>query len=341
MKELLQRLSAVDEDASAAMKIILHFDTLLSQGAGLESFVRGAAVLSGYPAGLAHPQHQIWLRIDQNGRSAPPVTDVDLIRTWAHHDLGDGSGALVWVERSENSVIDSVLLERLAAGVHLTLERISPLSIEDDAAAVEILLAKTSGDARRKAAARLRLRDAALVTVVASPAEAPPPFPRLTAIISTDDGDVRASIVESVSFPGACQAGVGSPVALQDLPTSWTQAQVALRMSTSLTPIVRWESLGGLSLLAQIPIASAQSHPDVVALGVAIEESGTELIEALARTDSARAASATLGLHHSTVQVRQARLEQLLGFKVGTAEGRTRLMIALALHRLTTPNSIG
>jgi DNA-binding PucR family transcriptional regulator len=42
-----------------------------------------------------------------------------------------------------------------------------------------------------------------------------------------------------------------------------------------------------------------------------------------------------LGLHHSTIQSRQARLEELLGFKLGTADGRTRAMIALTLHRLT------
>src|SRR5512139_2962928 len=72
MKELIQRLSALDEDATAAVKIILHFDTLLGQGAGLESFVRGAAVLSGHPAGMAHPRHRLSLRVEADGRPAPP-----------------------------------------------------------------------------------------------------------------------------------------------------------------------------------------------------------------------------------------------------------------------------
>ena len=99
MKELIQRLSALDEDATAAVKIILHFDTLLGQGAGLESFVRGAAVLSGYPAGLAHPQHQLSLRVDANGRPAPPVEDLADVDKWPHRGLDDGSGGVVWVER--------------------------------------------------------------------------------------------------------------------------------------------------------------------------------------------------------------------------------------------------
>lgn len=334
MKELIQRLSALDEDASAAVKIILHFDTLLGRGAGPESFVRGAAVLSGYPAGLAHPQHHLWLRVDANGRSAEPVEELDAVRKWPHRELDDGSGAVVWVERPEESVLDAVLLERLAAGVHLTLDRVSPLSV-DDAAAVEILLSKASDDARRKAARRLRLPEDCRVHVVASAADAPPPFSRRSAVLSTPIGDVRASIVEAVRFSTACIAGVGSAVRLQDLPDSWSHALVALRLATHIAPIVRWDELGSLALLASVPVEVAAAHPDVVAVREAAAEPwGLDTLEAVARTESSRAASAVLGLHHSTVQSRQTRLEELLGFKVGTADGRTRAMVALTLYRL-------
>ena len=338
MKELIQRLSALDEDATAAMKVILHFDTLLGQGAGLESFVRGAAVLSGYPAGLAHPQHQLWLRVDAHGRPAEPVTEPADVVKWPHRLLDDGSGALVWVERPEESVLDGVLLERLAAGVHLTLERVSPLNVEDDAGAVEILLSKSSEDARRKAARRLRLPDDCRVHVVASAATAPPPFSRRSAMMSTPYGDVRASVVEAVRFSTACMAGVGSAVRLHDVPTSWAHALVAFRLASHLSPVVRWDELGALGMLADLPEAAAAAHPDVVAVGdVALEPWGLDTLEAVARTDSSRAASAVLGLHHSSVQSRQTRLEEVMGFKIATADGRTRAMIALALYRLTSP----
>jgi DNA-binding transcriptional LysR family regulator len=66
----------------------------------------------------------------------------------------------------------------------------------------------------------------------------------------------------------------------------------------------------------------------------AAERWGLDTLEAIARTDSSRAASAVLGLHHSSVQSRQNRLEHLLGFKLGTADGRTRAMAALTLYRL-------
>jgi hypothetical protein len=340
MKELIQRLSALDEDASAAVKIILHFDTLLGQGAGLESFVRGAAVLAGHPAGLAHPQHQLWLRVDADGRSVTPVTDPDQAHQWPHRDLDDGSGAVVWIERPQESVLDGVLLERLAAGVHLTLERVSPVSVDDDAGAVEILLSTASDDARRKAARRLRLPENSRVHVVASAADAPPPFSRRSAVVTTPDGDVRASIVEAARFSSACVAGVGSAVRLHDVPTSWSQALVALRLATRLAPVVRWDDLGALALLATVPADDAVHHPDVVAIReAAVEPWGLDTLEAVARTESSRAASAVLGLHHSTIQSRQARLEELLRFRLGTSEGRTRAMVALTLHRLTGTRS--
>ena len=336
MKELIQRLSALDEDASAAVKIILHFDTLLGQGAGLESFVRGAAVLSGFPAGLVHPQHQLSLRVGANGRSAPPVKDVTEIDKWPHRELDDGSGGVVWVERPEVSVIDAVLLERLAAGAHLTLERVSPLTVEDDVGAVEILLSRSSDDARRKAARRLRLAEDCLVHVVATPADAPPPFSRRSAVLSTPAGAVRASVVEAVRFSTTCLAGVGSAVRLHDLPTSWSHALVSLRLASHLMPVVRWGELGALALLASVPTAVAVAHPDVIAVAVVARVPwGLDTLEAVARTESSRAASAVLGLHHSTVQSRQARLEEMLGFRPGTADGRTRLMVALTLYRLT------
>lgn len=338
MKELIQRLSALDEDAGAAVKIILHFDTLLGRGAGLESFVRGAAVLAGHPAGLAHPQHRLWLRVGADGRPADPLEDLDAVRKWPHRDLDDGSGAVVWVERPEESVLDGVLLERLAAGVHLTLERVSPASVDDDAGAVEILLVPTTDDARRKAARRLRLSEDSRVHVVVSAADGPPPFSRRCAVLSTPAGDVRASLVEAVRFSTTCIAGVGSAVRLHDLPTSWSQAQVAFRLATHIAPVVRWDELGALALLASVPAETAAAHPDVAAVREAAKEPwGLDTLEAVARTESSRAASAVLGLHHSTVQSRQARLEELLGFRLGTADGRTRAMVALTLHRLGRP----
>ena len=53
VKELAGRLAALDPDAGAAVRVIAYFDRLNDGHAGLETIVRGAAVLSGCPARLA------------------------------------------------------------------------------------------------------------------------------------------------------------------------------------------------------------------------------------------------------------------------------------------------
>lgn len=336
MKELLHRLSALDEDASAALKIITFFDTLLAQRAGLEPFVRGAAVLAGCPAGFAHPLHHLWLRVDAEGHALAPVKDVAAAQQWPHHDLADGSGGVVWLERTTGATAhDAVLLERLASCLHLTIERVSPLDL-DDAGAIEILLSATStDDARRKASRRLRLREGSKVRVVAlPPADAGSAVPR-SAVVATPYGPVRAAIVGQGEEWQAVRYGAGEPGGAAELPRSWDQALLALRVSSRLTPAVHWAELGALAALGDLP-SGAAVHPDVVRIAEASEPWVLDTLEAVSRTDSVRAAAHLLGLHHSTVQARQSQLDELLGFAVGSAPGRVRVAAALVVHRLGT-----
>lgn len=338
MKELLQRLGALDESAEAALKIITYFDTLLEQGAGIEPFVRGAAVLSGHPAGFAHPVHRIWVRVDDEGRPLPGGEDLDAARAWPHKELGDGSGGVVWLERpGAPGVNDALLLERVAAGLHITLERVSPLAL-DDAGAVEVLLSTTSTeDARRKAARRLRLREKAQVRVVAAPPGTAPAAEARSAILGTRVGPVLASIVEAQA-PLPERAGVGELGGVGELDRSWAQAQLALRLSSRVVPVLRWSDLGALAALAQAADANpAVDHPDLAAVAEAVaEEWGEDTLDALLVTDSVRAAAQVLGLHHSTVQARQSQVERVLGFRVQSGLGRARLAAALVLHRVRT-----
>lgn len=337
MKELLHRLSALDEDASAALKIITFFDTLLARKAGLEPFVRGAAVLAGCPAGLAHPLHHIWLRVDAEGHALPPVQDVESVRRWPHQELADGSGGIVWLERpAGDAAHDAVLLERLASCLHLTIERVSPLDL-DDAGAIEILLSETStDDARRKASRRLRLREGVRVRTVALPADDDGAGVPRSAVVATTYGPVRAAVVADGESWSAARQGIGPVTTVAGLPQSWERALLALRVTSRLTPQVRWDALGALAALGDVDPA-APVPVDVERLAVAATEPWVlETAEALATTDSVRAAAQALGLHHSTVQARQVHLEELLGFPVGTARGRVRVAAALVLHRLRT-----
>jgi hypothetical protein len=57
-------------------------------------------------------------------------------------------------------------------------------------------------------------------------------------------------------------------------------------------------------------------------------------LQAVCRTESLRLAATALHMHHSSVAARLARAEQVLGFPVRTAPGRSRLLLALALRHL-------
>jgi hypothetical protein len=72
MKGLLLRLSALDADAAAALRVIAHFEVLLTGRLDAESLVRSTAGLAECPAGL-----ELDGRIVRFGPSgaAPPVGD--------------------------------------------------------------------------------------------------------------------------------------------------------------------------------------------------------------------------------------------------------------------------
>lgn len=335
MKELLQRLSALDEGASAALKIITFFDTLLSQRAGLEPFVRGAAVLSGWPAGFGHPLHQLWIRVDSAGHVLPPVQDLTSVGDWPHLEFDDGSGAVVWIEREgEPNANDSLTLERLAAGLRLTLERVSPMDL-DDAGALEILLSTTStDDVRRKAARRLRLPTDRALRVIAAPPDVPAPAGMRSTLVDSAVGTVLVGVIEARSPTRPSLGGVGSAVPLRGVPTSWQEALLAVRMATPLWPVVDWEQLGVLGPMLAASEAAEAEPVDVAHVGTLLREPwGLETLDALTVADSHRGAAHVLGLHHSTVQARVAQVVDELGFDVGAPAGRLRLALALRLYQ--------
>ncbi|MAO82180.1 MAG: hypothetical protein CMH82_16255, partial [Nocardioides sp.] len=67
MRELIGQLSAVDDGAASALRVIAHFDGLVESRAGLGALVRAAAALSGVPAGLRDPSQARALRAAADG----------------------------------------------------------------------------------------------------------------------------------------------------------------------------------------------------------------------------------------------------------------------------------
>lgn len=327
MKELAGRLTALDPDAGAAVRVIAYFDRLSESRAGLEALVRGAAVLAGVPARLVDAERRVHVRVEADGtrREADPLPDP----AWPSAALAPGGAPALWLERAESaapSVVDAVILERAAGAVRLVLDRTRGRAPADDPALVETVLDATAPEAARLHAARRLGLDPAVRARVLAPL------------------DGRPRIVTET--PGAAhltgRMGVGPAVPVLDLPRSWAEARTALRFTADGTPhdpgpqVVHADELGGVALLADLVAPGAEPPPDVQALETAAAHAPWLLatLHAVASTTSLRAAASEINVHHSTLQERLTHAEHLLDWPVRTPQGRLRLQLALAMRHL-------
>jgi len=205
-----------------------------------------------------------------------------------------------------------------------------------DGAVRTLLDAARTSDERQTAAKSLSLTPSIRYRVIAQPANSAGPVRIPSAVMSTVAGPVLAEIVCNTDAVAAPRAGVGIAAAPAELVRSWQSALTALRLTSAGEPVLHADDLGSLLLLAEISPAGAPENCDLQSVGIVIRESPRiiAMLDALAASDSLRAAASTLGFHHSTVQSRAEELSGKLGFDVRTARGRTRLSVALALYRL-------
>ncbi|MER5834624.1 helix-turn-helix domain-containing protein [Streptomyces sp. NPDC002130] len=241
MKELAGRLTALDPDAGAAVRVIAYFDRLAESRAGVEALVRGAAVLAGCPARLVDPERRVHVRVEADGtrrdEKAPPDP------AWPFARLSPDSAAVLWLERGagdagpparngvdagyaravpENadaqhtqvapSVVDAVILERAAGAVRLVLDRTRGRAPADDPALVETLLDATAPEqARLHAARRLGLDLAAHARALA-------PLHGRPLVIPADAGPVPRAGYASAEGTGRPGTGLTSPAAVRTAP---------------------------------------------------------------------------------------------------------------------------
>jgi len=320
VKDLAVRLAALDADAGAALQVIAYFDSLVEARAGLQSIVRGAAVLSGCPARLEDDVRRLRIRVDPAGVSSlsPEPADPAWLRMPI---LADGTAAL-WLERpGPPGPIEAMILERATGAARGVLDRTRGRARAPDPASVELVLDGAADPELRRTAAR----------GLGLPADRP------VHAIALAGG---AATVAAADAPvPAGRAGIGPPGSVLELPASWTAARTALRFTAEGTEedpgptVVHFAQLGALALLAELP---AEPIPDVRAL----EHAGSgapwllSTLDAVADGVSLRAAATALRVHHSTLQDRIVHAEHLLGWNVREPQGRLRLQLALALRRL-------
>lgn len=330
MKDLAVRLAALDPDASAALRVIAHFDQLSNDQASLPTIVREAAALAGCPARLVDEDRHLSVRVEADGATRPivglPHPD------WMLAALPGEGNARIWLERpGPASPVEAMVLERAAAAAAAALRstRGATTRPATDAPAYADLVtdATLPEPDRLRAARRLGLAPNALARAVAvhgaSPYVEPVP-PALPAPYQTE------------------RAGIGSAVSVLNLPSSLAEARIALRFTAEGTPIdpgqrtVAYPELGGLALLAAAVGPTTKPVPDVRSLALVAGAAPWALttLVAVAEVDSLRAAASTLRVHHSTLQYRLTMIERQLGWTVRDPKGRLRLHLALVLRRL-------
>ncbi|MET9631601.1 helix-turn-helix domain-containing protein [Lentzea sp. NPDC006480] len=322
MRGLLLRLSTLDADAENAVRVIGFFDRLITERAGLDALVRSTSELAGCPVGLHAPGQGLALRADSGGAvTAGAVPAKAVVRALE-------GGVEVWVAREGRPApLDDMLLERFAIAAAVLLEHSSvPLPELGDPALIELVLSESVGTAERSRALHLLgIAATAPLRVLAATGEVAGRSVRL--------GNVRAVLATDVPEVHG-RLGVGPSLPAIDAAKSWQAARTALRCTSDSEPVVWWEKLGGLALLAeQLDPADIAVLPDVKALDTADSDLITAL-EALVATGSVRQAAAALHRHHSTMTARLARAESMLGFGLDSASGRFRLHLALMLRRL-------
>ncbi|WP_255305055.1 LysR family transcriptional regulator [Microbacterium sp. 3J1] len=329
MQDLLGRLTALDPDASETLKVVSYFDALVARSVGVESMLRGAAVLSGATVGHRDGAQSIRVRAD-GVRTDPTAAD----GTWPTREVS--ADAVTWIEREgPPHTNDAMILERLALALGIIRAR---RSVGPESAVELVISSYATADERVAAFSRLRLPDTSLAVIASLPDPAPlPQHP--SAVVATRHGLTRATIIDASGDAGDAwpsttdqRLGVGLAGTVRDLPRSWSAALVAVRLTTDVDPTVAAADLGAALLVAQAAEAGPV-HPDAAALA-GLDVRSLALLDAIAEEQSVRAAALRLGRHHSSVQDRLTALQVVLGYDVRTPRGRTRYALARMLFTL-------
>jgi hypothetical protein len=332
MKELAGRLTALDPDAGAAVQVIAYFDRLVEARAGVESLVRGAALLAGCPARLVDHERQVRVRVEEDGTRSDTGQAPD--PAWPSRRLSPDGSAALWLERAglRPSVVDAVILERAAGAAREVLDRTRGRAPADDPALLETVLdPRVPEQARLHAARRLGLDPAGAARILA-PLGGPPRV----------EDELSARRNPTPPLPEG-RWGLGPVVPVADLPRSWDAARTALRFTAEGTAddpgprVVDADELGGIALLIGLVGSRDDGAPaDVREIEAAAVRTPWLIatLQAFVTGASLRAAAAELNVHHSTLQDRLAHAERLLGWPVRTPQGRFRVQLALTLRRL-------
>jgi hypothetical protein len=157
VKGLLLRLSALDADAEAAVRVISYFDRLVDRGATPSEVVRAAAALAECVVGWTGDTGDT-LRFGPAGVAVPDQIPIQPSKGAPVNPDDGASPARVWLERpGEPGPLDDLVVERLALTARLrgAARRRTPAPDLADPALVELVLAEREAQEDRARAVHL------------------------------------------------------------------------------------------------------------------------------------------------------------------------------------------
>ncbi|MDA0635894.1 helix-turn-helix domain-containing protein [Nonomuraea sp. MCN248] len=341
MEALAVRLSHLDTQAEGAIRVVMFYDTLMRRRVDLPALARASAGLAECVVGLRLHGAGRAIRVAPDGRRAPdpalPASATVAI-TLDEEEIGTA-----WLERpAASATLDPLLLDRLAIAAAAVVERYGPArTTMADPALIELVISADSDEAARARALRLLGFPAGLPVRAAAVRSGIPldqvgvlvcPARPVKAAPLAGVGVLLAATVNPARFPAGVRAGIG---AAESPDRSWREARTALRFTTPRRPVVRYDELGALALLADIPPDTARANPDVAAIiRLAAGPDDLETLDAYCATGSLRQAADLLHLHHSSVARRLEQIGKALGVELTEPAGLTRARLALTMWRL-------
>ncbi|MBB5855555.1 PucR family transcriptional regulator [Amycolatopsis umgeniensis] len=340
MEALAARLSHLDPDVEGVIRVVMFYDTLMRRRVDLAALARATAGLAECVAGIRLHGTGRTIRMAPDGREAAPPASASITTAIT---LDDEEIGTVWLEREGGpGALDEAVLDRLAIAVATVVERYGPArTTMADPALVELVISAASDDAARNRALRLLGFPAdPPVFVVAVRSEIPLekiggllcPARPVKAAPLTDVGIILATTVDPARLPEGVRAGIGAGGCPH---RSWQDARTALRFTTARQPVIRYDDLGALALLARIPEEDTRANADVVAITrLATDPEDLRTLDAYCATGSVRQAADSLHLHHSSVARRLTQIGKSLAVELNDPAGLTRARLALTAWRL-------
>ena len=132
MRELIGRVAVTDDEMATALRVIAHFDGLLSHSASTAAVLRATAALAATTVGLHESTTGRTTRVDARGQPAPEPPPAQT-PSWTRVAIGRAHATSVWLERDTGpGPLDQLILERCAQALRARLPAVDePLSAQD------------------------------------------------------------------------------------------------------------------------------------------------------------------------------------------------------------------